>query len=354
MNDYNRLAYLNLLKEGRSLVTLYVTSLEKGTGKTAVCAGLGKHLLNDGKKIGFFKPIIAGGKPAEGVDSDAEFIKQVFALKESVESLCPVFTDEGNLTSKIKEAFTRISKGKDVVIVEGIDEQSQVSYGILEALDARVIIVEGELQGMPRKKLTTAAKYYGKYLLGVVLNKVPGSQAERVRSEAAASFSKAGVSLLGVLPEDRALLALTISELAEHIQGEILNNHEKSAELAENFMLGAMCIDPGPVYFGRKANKVAVLRSERADMQLAALETSTRCLVLSGDTAPNPSVLYRAEDKKIPVILTKDDVSSIVTNIEDALAKTRFNQENKLPKLTEIMEQNFDFQTVYKGLGLAG
>jgi len=118
-------------------------------------------------------------------------------------------------------------------------------------------------------------------------------------------------------------------------------------------MLGAMCVDPGPVYFGRKANKVAVLRGDRPDMQMAVLETSTRCLVLSGETAPNPSVLYQAEDKKIPVILTKDDVSSVVTNIEDALAKTRFNQENKLPKLTEIMEQNFNFEAMYKGLGLA-
>ncbi len=335
------------------MVTLYVTSLEKGTGKTAVCAGLGKHLLNDGKKIGFFKPIIAESKPAEGVDSDAAFMKHVFALKESVESLCPVFTNEDNLTSKVKEAFTKISKGKDVIIIEGIDEQSQASYGILETLDARVIIVEGYSKESTGTQLTTVCKYFGEHLLGVVLNKVPGSRAERVRSEAPASFSKAGVSFLGVLPENRALLALTIGELAEHIQGEILNNHEKSAGLVENFMLGAMCIDPGPVYFGRKANKVAVLRGERADMQLAALETSTRCLVLSGDTAPNPSVLYRAEDKKIPVILTKDDVNGIVTSIEDALAKTRFNQENKLPKLTEIMEQNFDFEAMYKGLGLA-
>ena len=336
------------------MVTLYVTSLEKGMGKTAVCAGLGKHLINDGKEIGFFKPIIAGSKIAEGVDSDAAFVKHTFALEEPVESLCPVFTDEGNLTSKVKEAFTEISKGKDVVIIEGIDEQSRSSYGILEALDARVIIVEGYSKELPGIPLTTVGKYFGEHLLGVVLNKVPGSQVERVRSEAPASFSEAGVSLLGVLPEDRALLALTIGELAEHIQGEVLNNHEKSAELVENFMLGALCVDPGPVYFGRKANKVAVLRSERSDMQLAALETSTRCLVLSGDTAPNPSVLYRAEDKEVPVILTKDDLNNIVTNIEEALAKTRFNQENKLAKLIEIMEQNFDFEAMYKGLGLGG
>jgi len=156
-----------------------------------------------------------------------------------------------------------------------------------------------------------------------------------------------------VLPEDRALFTLTIGELAERIQGEILNSAEKSAELAENFMLGAMCVDPCPEYFGRKANKVVVVSGERPDMQLAALETSTRCLVLSGNTAPIPAVLSRAEDKKIPIILAKGDTAALVMSIEDALGKTRFHQEKKLPKLTEIMEQHFNFQAVYKGLGLA-
>ena len=62
------------------MVALYVTSLEKGTGKTAVCAGLGKKLLSDGKKIGFFKPVIADNQNplTEGLDGDAAFIKHIF------------------------------------------------------------------------------------------------------------------------------------------------------------------------------------------------------------------------------------------------------------------------------------
>ncbi len=336
------------------MVTLYVTSLERGSGKTTVCAGLGKHLESDGKKVGFFKPIIGGSKPAKDADSGAAFMKKAFALKETLDSICPYFKDEKERTGGIKEAFAKVAKGKDVVIVEDINEQSQIPYSILEALDARVVIVGGYSQELPGDKLTTACKYFEKHLLGVVLNKVPGSQVERVRSEVSIAFSQAGIDILGVLPEDRTLLALTVGELAENIQGEILNNSEKSAELVENIMLGALCVDPGPVYFGRKVNKAAILRVERADMQMAALETSTRALVLSGNTVPMPSILNRAEDKEVPIIMASDDITTIVTNIEDALAKTRFNQENKLAKLAEIMAQNFDFKATYKGLGLAG
>ena len=334
------------------MVTLYVTSLEKGSGKTAVCAGLGKHLLNDGKKVGFFKPIIGDSLPEEGADSDATFMKNLLGLKESAESICPVISDGGNLPTKVKEAFTKVARGKDVVVVEGIYEETQVSYGIVEALDAGVIIVAAYSPELPGEKLVADCEYFGKHLLGVVFNKVPGSRVERIRSEIPASPGKAGANIIGVLPEDRALLTLTVGELADTIQGEILNNAEKSGELVENIMLGALSVDTGLAYYGRKANKVAVLRSDRSDMQMAALETSTRAMVISGDTELIPSVRYRAEDKNIPVILSKNDVAAIVNNIEDALAKARFHQEDKVPKLVEIMEQNFDFSAVYKGLGL--
>jgi hypothetical protein len=336
------------------LVASYVTSLERGSGKTVVCAGLGKHLLSNGKKVGFFKPIIADSKspPREDIDSDAAFIKHLFALEEPVDLLCPVFSDNGNLTSRIKEAYTKVSRDKDVVIIEGISEQSQASREIVEALGARVIIVESYAQDL-LKAIASYKKDFGESLLGIVLNKVPRSRVEQVRGETSNQSDKAGLNILAVLPEDRALLALTIGELAEHIQGEILSGAEKSAELVENLMLGAMGVDPGPEYFGRKADKAVVLRSERPDMQMAAMETSTRCLVLTGNTKPNLVVLSRAEEKNVPIILARDDVTAIVTNIEDALGKTRFNQENKLPRLTEIIEQHFDFQTVYKGLGLA-
>ncbi len=341
------------------MAALYVTSLPAGAGKTAVCAGLGRHLLADGKKVGFFKPIVADIKsPAiEATDSDAEFMKHILALEEPVGSLCPV-SGRQELTNSIKKACAKVSAGKDVVIVEGIWRQRpagkpvETSYEIVQALDATVIIVEPYSEELPGAKFIDMGKDFGKYLLGVVVNKVPRSRVEQVYNQLSAQFGKVGIDILGVLPEDRVLFSLTIGELAEHIQGEILNHADKSAELVENLMLGAMTVDPGPEYFGRKANKAVVVRGERPDMQLAALETSTRCLVLSGGVSPIHSVLRRAEDKGIPIILTKGDANSVVNSIELALGKSRFNQEKKLPRLAEIMQQ-FNFQAIYRGLGLA-
>jgi len=334
------------------LVALYVTSSERAAGKTTLCAGLGKYLMSDGKKVGFLKPLIADGKnlPLEGADGDTVFMKHIFALEEPLDRLCPVVSDQSNLANSVKKAYVKVSPGKDVIIVEG-DGLDKASYTIVEALGAKVIIIEG-YSAQSSKVRINSYKDFGKNLLGVVVNKVPGTRLEQVNEEISARFGKAGINILGVFPEDRALFTLTIAELAQHIQGEILNRVEKSGELVENFMLGAKCVDPGPEYFSRKTNKAVVVRSERPDMQLAALETPTKCLVLSGDTPPTHGVLYEAEVKNVPIISAKADIISIVTSIEDALGKGRFNQEEKLPKLTEIMEQHFDFQALYRGLGL--
>jgi len=337
------------------LVTLYVTSLEEAAGKTALCAGLGKHLLDKGKKVGFFKPLIADGEniPVEGTDGDALFMKHILALEEPIDYLSPVISSQSNLIDSAREAYAKVSSGKDVVIVEG-DGLNKASYVIAGTLGAKAIIVEGYSEQSSKAKLVDSYKGFGKYLLGVVVNKVPRTRLAAVTEETSAQFSKAGINILGVLPEDRALFTLTVGELAQHIQGEILNSANESSELVENFMLGAKCVDPGPEYFGRKTNKAVVLRSDRPDMQLAALETPVKCLVISGDTPPAPAVRYGAEVKNIPIILAKADTVSIMTNIEDALGKAKFNQEKKLPKLIGIIEQHFDFQALYRGLGLAG
>jgi len=323
------------------LVALYVTSSVEGSGKTTVSAGLGKLLLGRGLKVGFLKPVIADSKNQPGQSNDSVLMKHLLAIEESADSLGPVFRDESDLKDGIKKAYAAISGGKDMVIIEGLSGQAP---SIVEGLDARVIAVEA----YPR----SLADYrsLGRRLLGVVINKVPRSRLEAIRSEMAAQL--AGVKILGIMPEDRALLSLTVSELAERIHGEIPQGTGKAAELVENIMLGAMYVDSGLDYFGRKANKAVVLRSDRPDMQLAALETSTRCLVLAGKTAPIPAVLARAEDQNIPVITVKENVATVVTSIESALSQTRFSAE-KLPRLTEIMGRHFDSQSVYQGLGLA-
>ena len=144
-----------------------------------------------------------------------------------------------------------------------------------------------------------------------------------------------------------------MAALAEQLQGEILTGADRLQELVENLMLGVMTVDPGVDYFRRQANKAVVIRGERADMQMAALETSVRCLILSGNTKPIAAVRHRAKDKNVPIIVVKGDTLTTVKAIEDALGRSRLSQVKKLPRLMEVMGKHFSFPNVYQGLGLA-
>ena len=306
---------------------LYIVSAEEAAGKTAICAGVAINLLNAGKKVGYLKPQAAEKSQSDG---DISFMRKVLGMEDLANA-------------------PDVVKGRDIVLVEATlgkkagDAASQATYGAAKEMKAKAIAVE-TYSGKP-SEYTDAYKGFGENFLGVVINKVPQSQLKRVKEEAAAQFGAAGIKLLGAVPENRVLLAITVSELAESIQGKILNSADKAGELVENYMLGAMVVDSGLDYFGRKSSKAAIIRQDRPDMQLAALETPTNCLVLSGSRQPPVyNVLNKAESQGIPIITTETAVPDIVTSIENTLMNTRLHQEKKLVKLAEIVKQNLDMK----------
>jgi BioD-like phosphotransacetylase family protein len=236
-----------------------------------------------------------------------------------------------------------IVQGRDVVLVEAdlgarpAEKLSKAAYGAAREMKARAIAVEtysGQASGY-----TAVYKGFGEDLLGVVLNKVPASQMKRAREEAEKAFGAAGIKVLGLIPEDRRLLAITVAEIADSIRGKILTSPEKSGELVEQFMLGAMTIGSGLHYFQRCRNKAAIIHQDRPDMQLAALETSTRCLVLSGSEKPPVySVRQTAETRGIPIILTAASTDEVIAGIEESLLSIRLNQVKKLDALASLVK----------------
>jgi BioD-like phosphotransacetylase family protein len=144
----------------------------------------------------------------------------------------------------IKQAYQNVATEKDVVLIDGLSLNE--SGSLIESLNAKVLVVHDYssplISALPEYRKT------GKRLLGVVLNKVPRRKLAAIQSQTAADLSPAGISFLGAIPEDRVLLGITVAELAELLQGKILSNAEKSSEVIESIMLGAMTFDSGLDY----------------------------------------------------------------------------------------------------------
>jgi len=349
------------------MVALYITSMES-SGKTALCAGIGRKLLGLGVKVGFFIPAQLLETSGTNGNEDADFIKRTFDLTESGEQLYPVrlsqielwrslTTEVADFTSKLKQVYRTISRNRDIVIMEGlgnlgVDKVSDLAcYTIAEALEASVIIALRYTPNLDVSKIAHIGEKLGQPL-GVVINLVPKSKIEEVRLELSPLFDEAGVKIFGILPEVRSLLGVSVGELAGILDGEILTSPESADEMVENVMVGAMTLDSGAMYFNRKENKAVVVRGDRADMQLAALETSTKCLILTSNLKPLPAVVSQAQDKHVPIIMVKQDNSAAIAGIEEALIKTSFRDPRKLEIFGNVLDSYFDFEALYSELGL--
>jgi BioD-like phosphotransacetylase family protein len=344
------------------MTALYVASWTEGAGKTALCVGIGRWLQRSGKKVTYLKPILP-----EGQDGDARFVMQALGLGEPGESLTPLYLrqqeikaelNSGRLSDKVNHAYGTIATGKDVVLLEGPSglsmdtELAEASYGVAEAVDATVVMVVAHRNNLPWEKLASAGKRFGQRFLGLVISRVPQKKVEAVRGEAGSRLGKESIRVLGILPEDRSLMGISVAEIAEALQAKTLCCQKGVTEVVENLMIGAMTPDSGADYFSRKDNKAAIVRGKRPDMQLAALATSTKCLILTGGVEPPGQVLSWAEEKEVPVLLTEKDTLSTVAKVEQAFVRTRFRQKGKLEKLDKVLEQGFDFSSLSRGLGL--
>jgi hypothetical protein len=352
-------------------VAVYVTSAEAFSGKSSLCVGLGLRLRRDGFNVGYMKPISSTAKRIKGraIDEDVEVIKELFQLEEDSETLAPVCLDPLTLESilkgeridvkqRIKKAYEQASKDKDVMLLGGgasLTDGALVglpSQKVAELLGAWELVIIRYEDDLSLNSLLLRQEVFGESMLGAVLNTVPKRRLEYVRRTVRPFLEDRGIKVYAVLPEERILLSMSVGELAEVLGGRILNSPEKADELVEHLMIGAMSVDSALSYFRRKPHKAVITGGDRPDIQLAALETSTKCLILTGNLYPNAVILARAEELGVPMILVGQDTLTAVEIIERYFGKTRFHQKKKIERFEKLLEKHFDFEGLYKALGL--
>jgi BioD-like phosphotransacetylase family protein len=344
---------------------VYVTATEHFSGKTALCLGLGKWLQSAGYRTGYlkpvsFSPILLPGHPA---DEDAVFITHMLQLEREPWELSPiVFTpelldeclDQGavcrELRERIKAEYARVEAENDFLILEGGGSLRQggavgfASPAVAQMLDVPVLVVV-----KCRSKLRmlddalTAQFRLGDRLLGVVLNRVPDDVLPFVNETALPFLAQHGITVLGILPEDRHLAAVSVGELAEALAARILTGEDKMDALCESLMVGAMGAKEALHRFRAVPEKAVFTGGDRTDIQLAALESSTIALVLTGNIHPLQAVVERAERQGVAVLLVPHNTMEAVETIDRVFGKTRLGHPAKLARFEALMADHMDF-----------
>lgn len=354
------------------MIPLFVGSSSKFSGKNVVCLGLGVHFKNDGLKVGCFKPVGVFPVDAEGTltDEDILFLRDTLEVEDRLADICPVVMREGliiralkgevhGLQKKTIDAFKRIADGKDVVLINGLGNLHHGMFlgcgelDFIKAVGACVILTDRfGYVGESVDNALAARQLLGDSLLGIIVNRIAPGKVETVRDLVTPFLEKHGVPVLGILEEDPVLSAVSVGQLMTALDGDLLCCEEKLGELVERFSIGAMNEETALRYFRRVSNKAVITGGDRADIQLAALETSTKCLILTGDLYPDERIVARAEEVGVPIMVVKDDTGTTVDKCDAVMGQLSIRDEKKLGRAVELVENSVDIARIYAQTGL--
>lgn len=354
------------------MVTLYIASTESASGKTALCVGLGKRLQGEGFTVGYMKPVSLTARRLEGrvVDEDAEFIKKELQLQESVSDLVPIPLDSLAVESimrkqkwldypkRLMDSYDRVSEGKDVMLIEGVHRLSAgglvglPASHVCQLLNAKSLTVIRYVDLLTLDSVLFYRQVLGDSMIGLVINGVSHRQMESAQQIARPYLQREGILVYAILPEERFLKSVSVRQLGETLDADMVCCADKAEDLVENLMVGAMSSDIALSYFRRTPNKAVITGGDRSDIQLAALQTSTKCLILTGNLHPQDMILGMAEEHGVPIIVSKHDTLTTVQIIEGFFGRSRFQQEKKVKRFEQLLDEHFDFSALYIALGL--
>lgn len=349
---------------------LLIGSIEAFSGKSATVLGLALQLREKGLDVAYAKPI--GTCPSEtddGVDEDVRFIGQTLGLKDN--RLRPtLFTlDEATIKRQLsvekqdylqKIETSLASQDEDILLIEGpgnLEEGSLFGLSlpdIAAASDAAVVLVARYHSALIVDKLLAAHEKLGDRLLGVVINDVPEDLLETAQNEVRDCLERHSIRVFGILPRTPIMRSVSVEALVHHLNADVLNKPERIDQMmVEEISIGAMNANSALRYFNQAHNMVVVTGGDRFDIQMAALESSTQCLVLTGRLSPRSDLLDRARDLEVPILSVDLDTLTTVEIIEKAFDQVRLHEPIKVECIGHLMAQHFDTSRLMDSLGIS-
>jgi len=342
------------------MIPIFVASSAAFAGRTFVSLGLALKLRDMDYKVGMMLPYgTVPVKSGKGVyDADALFFKETLGLEEPLDVISPFVMSYEEQTllyqGKAADAKKRILaayksfKKKDFIIICGAGDLFEGALLGIDALSlsedmkAQVLLVEPWRGDSSADALFGARAVLGKRYAGGVINKAPEAMLEHVKNNVKPFLEKKGVQVFGVVLRDKFLESVTVGQLNELLNGKVLCREDKLGEFVENFLIGAMDVDSALNYFRRTPNKAVITGAHRTDIQMAALETSTKCIILTGGFRTNEVVLDKARVRGVPILTVADDTFSAISKIELRMGKASIREKRKVERAKELFSAGFD------------
>jgi len=360
-------------KERVTVASILISSSEEYSGKSAVCIGLGMILKEKGYSVGYMKPIGNLLIDINGVlaDEDAEEMRKILELDDPAKDITPIMLTESltndalmgvekNLDKTLTDAYSSISKNKDVVLIEGtggIGGGAMYNLSdpeVASELGTKILLITRYDSVFAVDRILCDFKLIPdpEMLAGVILNDVSENDLEKVSELVVPFLENKGITLFGTIPQDATLHSVPISGIIEDLHAKVLAGGRHLDDLVEHYLVGAMGVNSAIKYFRRVPNCAVVTGGDRSDIQMAAIEANVKCLVLTGNLRPSEAVLGSAEEADIPVILVRGDTMNTIERMERLIGHARIKHDVKLKRMVELVKGNIDVDRLIKVIGL--
>ncbi|MEO1672873.1 MAG: phosphotransacetylase family protein [Cyanobacteria bacterium J06631_2] len=350
---------------------LLIASTEAYCGKSATILGLSYLAQAKDISIGYGQPLAANFSespedpaPAE----DAKFLATTLGLSPS-QAKHPLLSldrhtiqerlqgsDRQDYSEALREYVSQIEG--DLVFLEGSSNLWEGSIfnlsvpEVAELVDASILLVARYHSQLMVGSLLSAKKFLGDRLLGVVINDVPPEEFTTASETIKKYLEEQQIPVLGMIPKDRILNSVSVAEIAKRLNADVLCCGEHLDWMVESLSIGAMNVNSALGYFRQRENMAVVTGGDRTELQMAALETSTHCLILTGRIPPQSLIIERAESLEIPVLSVDTDTLTTVEVVDNAFGKVPLGEEMKVRQIKRLIQQNLDFDRLLKHLGL--
>jgi BioD-like phosphotransacetylase family protein len=350
-------------------IPLLIGSCEPFSGKSAVVLGLARQLGREGVSVLFGKPLATSAADFP-MDPEVRFVGTTLGLSD--EQLLPSLrvlepaTAQARLLAADLEAGDVLDDLRSRIAAEAerlvlLEAAGTLSEGLLfglslaqlaRELDAQVLLVQPWSDSRSVEPLLEARQQLGDRLAGVVLNSVAPEGLATLRAEVEPALERLGFPVLGVMPRSPLLRSVTVEELVRRLDARVLCCQDRLDLLVETISIGAMNVNSAMEFFRRRRNMAVVTGADRTDIQLAALEASTQCLILTGVGDPLPQLISRAEELEVPVLKVDHDTLTTVETIDAAFGHGRLHEAVKASYAIRLVQEHCNFSRLFERLRL--
>lgn len=339
-----------------------------GSGKTAVALGLALKLREEGHNPGYFKPVGSTQGVLSRSDNDGVLMRQVLGMEEDLDTIVP-FTVGGFYISgqkdpvecreRIVECYSRIAAKYSSVIIDGTSFPWVMAalgldaFSIAKELNAGILCtmqVSNDFDFDKTLFFNRHAENSGVPVIGTIFNNVPRQLLEKTEGVYARLLAESGYDFLGVIPSRREIYSPTVAEYRDVLGGEVLIGEDRLDQLVEEVLIGGMTMESALDYLRRAINKAVIIGGDRSDYALAALETSTSALILTGGLYPHINVITRAEEKGVPVILVHYDTVNTVEKMSEVTRRIRPEDRKAIEIALDNIERYCKWEAIAEAL----